>query len=120
METVPDQHRLTPLVALGDLLDDRLELLLLGAVDEIRDVDADHVDVGRDHRHIETVDLLELLGLGLGGAGHPAELVVHPEVVLQGDGRQGLVLGLDLDLFLGLDRLVKTVGPPPARPSAAR
>ena len=49
---------------------------------------------------------MQLGGLGLGGAGHAGELVVEPEVVLQRDGGQRLVLGLDLDMLLGLDGLV--------------
>ncbi len=42
--------------------------------------------------------------------GHPGELVVEPEVVLQGDGGQGLVLLLDGHPLLGLDRLVEALG----------
>ena len=49
---------------------------------------------------------MQLGGLGLGGAGHAGQLVVEAEVVLQRDGGQRLVLGLDLDVFLGLDGLV--------------
>ena len=49
---------------------------------------------------------MQLGRLGLGGAGHARELVVEPEVVLQRDGGQRLVLGLDLDVLLGLDGLV--------------
>ena len=49
---------------------------------------------------------MQLGRLGLGGAGHAGELVVEPEVVLQRDGGQRLVLGLDLDVLLGLDGLV--------------
>ena len=37
----------------------------------------------------------------------PAELLVHAEIVLEGDRREGLILGLDLDVFLGLDGLMK-------------
>ena len=39
----------------------------------------------------------------------PDELVVHAEVVLQGHGRHGLVLRLDFDAFLRLNRLVDAV-----------
>jgi hypothetical protein len=72
-------------------------------------VEADHVPVGRDRYDAELVDLVELRGLGGRGAGHAAELVVEPEVVLQRDRRKRLVLLLDLDAFLGLDRLVHTL-----------
>ena len=49
---------------------------------------------------------MQLGGLGLGGTGHAGELVVEPEVVLQRDRGERLVLGLDLDVLLGLDGLV--------------
>ena len=65
-----------------------------------------HRPVGRDRHDVELVDLAELGGLGHGRAGHAGELVVQPEVVLQGDRGEGLVLLLDLHALLGLDRLV--------------
>ena len=101
-----DQDRLTLLVALGDVVDHRDVFGFLGLVDEVGLVFADHRLVGRDGDHAELVDLVQLGRLGLGGAGHAGELVVEPEVVLQRDGGQRLVLGLDLDVLLGLDGLV--------------
>ena len=74
------------------------------------------VGIGHD---AELVDLVELAGLGHGRAGHARELVVHAEVVLQGDGREGLVLLADLDALLGLDRLVQAVVVAAARQHAA-
>ena len=56
----------------------------------------DHRPVGRDRHHAELVDRHELGGLGLGRTGHAGELVVHAEVVLQGDRGERLVLALDL------------------------
>jgi hypothetical protein len=41
----------------------------------------------------------------------PESLGIHAEVVLEGDRRHRLVFGLDLDPFLGLDRLVQAVRP---------
>ena len=78
------------------------------------------VAVGRDDHDVELVDLGELFGLGVGGAGHAGELAVLAEVVLEGDGRERLVLALDLDLLLGFDCLVEPVAPAPARHQAAR
>jgi hypothetical protein len=49
---------------------------------------------------------VELGRLGHGGAGHAGQLGVQPEVVLQGDRGESLVLVLDLHAFLGLDGLV--------------
>ena len=54
-----------------------------------------------------------------GRAGHAGELVVHAEVVLEGDRGEGLVLLLDLHALLGLDRLVEALGPAAALEDAA-
>ena len=98
-----------------DLGDDRVPLFLLGAVDEIGILDAPQRAVGRDDDDVEVVDLGELLGLGVGGAGHAGQLLVLAEVVLEGDGRERLVLALDLHLLLGFDGLVQAVAPAAAR-----
>jgi hypothetical protein len=58
-------------------------------------------------------------GLGVGRAGHARQLLVHAEVVLEGDRRERLVLLLDLDPFLGLEGLVQAVGVAPALHGAA-
>ena len=54
----------------SDLVDDRVELLALGLVDEVLVVGADDRLVRRDRDDVELVDLVELCGLGVGGAGH--------------------------------------------------
>ena len=107
------QHRLALGVALGDVVEDRLELLAFGLEDRIVVVLADAGAVGRDHRDVEFVDLVELRRLGLGGAGHARELFVHAEVVLDGDRRHRLRLLLDGDVLLGFERLMQTVGVAP-------
>ena len=91
------QDRLAPLVAVGDELGRGLELGLLGLVDEVVAVVADHGLVGGDDHHFHLVDLAELVGLGGGGTGHAGDLLVEAEIVLQGDGGERLVLFLDLD-----------------------
>src|SRR6266571_1313905 len=109
-----DQDRLALLVAFRDVLGDRPPLGVLALVDEVLLVVADHGAVGGDLHHAQLVDLLELHQLGLGRPGHAGELVVHPEVVLDGDGGEGLVLLLDPDALLGLDGLVEALGVPAA------
>ena len=69
--------------------------------------------VGRDRHDVEPVGRRQLGRLGGGRAGHARQLVVEPEVVLQGDGGEGLVLLFDLHPFLGLDRLVQALRPTP-------
>jgi hypothetical protein len=72
-----------------------VDLLLERAEDEVVLVLADHRLVRRDHHRLEVVDLLELEGLGVRGSRHAGELAVHPEVVLERDRRERLVLALD-------------------------
>jgi hypothetical protein len=115
----PDQHRLAALVAGDDLLHDGVPLAVLGLVDLIVAVVADHRPVRRDLHDAELVDLHELGRLGQGGARHPGELVVHPEVVLQRDRGERLVLLLDAHALLGLHRLVQALRPAPAVEDAA-
>ena len=114
-----DQHRLALLVALGDVVGGGVVLRVLGLVDEVGVVGADHRPVGRDRHDLEVVGVRELAGLGGRGAGHARELVVHAEVVLERDRREGLVLLLDLHALLGLDRLVQTLAPAAALEDAA-
>src|SRR5687767_5623085 len=78
----PDEDRLAFRVPLSHLGDDGVPLALLGLVDEIRMIDADHRPVRRDLRDLELVDLEQLLGLGRRRTGHAGELLVHAEVVL--------------------------------------
>ena len=59
------------------------------------------------------------VGLGRRRAGHAGELLVEAEVVLEGDRGERLVLGLDLDVLLGLERLVQAFRIAPARHHAA-
>ena len=68
---------------------------------------------------VELVDLVELRGFGVGRTGHAGQLLVHAEVVLERDRRERLVLLLDGDAFLRLDRLVETIAPAAARHLAA-
>ena len=62
---------------------------------------------------------MELVGLGHGGTGHAGQLLVQPEVVLQRDRGQRLVLVLDRHALLGLDGLVHALVVAPAVQDAA-
>ena len=63
----------------------------------------------RDRDDVGLVDLRELVGLGGRRAGHARELLVHAEVVLEGDRGEGLVLLADLSALLGLEGLVQAL-----------
>ena len=58
---------------------------------------------------------MKLFRFGVGSAGHSGQFAVHAEIVLEGDGGQGLVLIFNLDPFLGLDGLMQAVRPAPSR-----
>ena len=109
-----DQHRLLSVLGIADGADDGVVLLARGAVDLVVEILPRDGHVGGDLHHLEPIDLPELLGLGLGGAGHPGELGIQAEIVLEGDRSERLVLPLDLHPFPGLDRLVQAFGVAPS------
>ena len=119
MDVVPTSAGCSRCHAIADVFDDRLELVLLREVHEVRVVLADHRLVGRDHHHLQAVDLHELGRFRIRRAGHARELLVEAEVVLEGDRGDGLVLLAHPHAFLRFDRLVQAVGPAPARHRAA-
>ena len=110
-----DQDRLSGLVALLDVFDDRMEFFLFRLVDDISLVDTDHRLVGRDDHHVELVYLAELGRFCVGRTGHAGKFFIHAEIVLEGDRRQGLVLALNFQAFFCLDGLMLSIAPTPAR-----
>ncbi len=114
-----DQHRLAALLAVFDQRDDRAVFFCGRAIDLVIVVDADQRHVGRHFEHFEIVDVEELVGFRQRRAGHAAELVVHAEVVLEGDRSERLVLRLDRHVLLGLERLMQAFGIAAARHHAA-
>ena len=114
------EHRVAELVQALRLLEHRVVFLATRLVDEILPVVADHRPVGRNHGHVEAVDLVELRLLRLGGSGHAGELGVHAEVVLDRDRRERLRLALHLNAFLRLHRLVQSLRPAPTPASCGR
>ena len=105
-----DQHGLPLFVAGDDLLDNGAVLARVVFIHDVGVVDPDNGLIGRDLDDIELVYGFKLLGLGRGGACHAGELAVEAEVVLEGNGREGAVLFLHVDVLLGLDRLMQTLG----------
>ena len=114
-----DQDRTAMGHAFLDVGDDRGVLLVGGQVHQVVEVLAGQRLVRWDDHHVEVVDLGELECLGVGGTGHAGQLGVEAEVVLEGGRGQGLALGLDVQVFLGLDRLVQAFGQAAARHGAA-
>ena len=113
------QHRLAALVAILDQLDDGVVLFVDGAIDLVVVVGARDRQIGRNVEDVEVVDVHEFGRFGHGRAGHAGELVVEPEIVLEGDRGERDVLGLDRDVFLRFQRLVQAFGIAPAFHHAA-
>ena len=75
--------------------------------------------VGRHLEHFEAVDIHELVGFRQRRAGHAGELLVHAEVVLEGDRGERLVFRLDRLVLFRLQRLMQAFRIAPARHHAA-
>ena len=106
-----DQNRTAFLDEFLHLIDHGGVFRLLCLINKVILIVPDHRTVRRDDNHIQLVDGPELTGLRLGRTGHTGQFVVHSEIVLEGDGRECLCGGLDLDVLLRLDSLVQTIAP---------
>src|ERR1700676_629688 len=117
-----DQHRLAALVILANAVrvgivflqdagNDRHEFSALGAIDNIGILFADERAIRGNYDDVEVVNLPELGGFGFRGTGHAGKLFVHAEIILEGDGGEGLVLAFDLHAFFCFDGLVQAVRP---------
>ena len=102
------QYRLSRLMCLHDPVCDGLELGLLIAENGIIVVHSGNRLIGRDHHNVHVVDIPEFFFFGLGRTGHTRQLVIHSEVVLQGNGGQRLGLGADEHTFLCFNRLMES------------
>ena len=113
------QYRLTLFMALLDLSDDGPVLACLGLIHGILVVDTDDRAVGGDLHDVQLVDGGEFLLLRQSRTGHTGELAIQAEIVLEGNGGQGLALPLDGHVLLGLDGLMQALGIAAAEHQAA-
>ena len=104
-----DQHGLSRLLAGGQLVADRRQLVLLVDKDHVVMVGPHQWAIGGYDHHVQAVDVAELGRLRVGGAGHAGQLVVELEVVLKRDGGERPVALEDRDALLRLYRLVQAV-----------
>ncbi len=106
-----DQHRLSGLVHLDDVGDDRVVFRRGGDVDPVGLVLADVRRVRRYRGNTQLVELPQLLAGGQRGAGHAAHRRIPVDQRLHRDGVQHLAGLGGLDAFLGLDRGLQAVRP---------
>ena len=114
------QHGPADFVEFPDLFQNRIELFFFRAVNDVGEIVPDHGLVGGDHHDFEFVDGLKLGGFRVRGSSHACKLIVHAEIILKGDARQGLVFVFDLDALFGFQRLMQPVAVTAAGHHAAR
>ena len=98
-------------MTLDNVIDDCVELSDFAFVDEVWLIESRNFSIRWNGNDTESVGIHEFSRLGRGGTGHTGKLVVHAEVVLQGDRCEGLILLFDLDALFCLDCLVNTFRP---------
>ena len=87
-------------VNLFHLIKHRLIFFLGAEVNGIIAIFAHANLIGGDDEHAHTVNIKKLVGLGLGGASHPGEFEIQPEIILNGNGGVSLRLGFDADQLI--------------------
>lgn len=92
IEIVPDQHRLTLLMALANLLDNRIELGRLCFENTVLIVAAYVGLVSRDFHDVQRVNVPKFVLLRHRGTRHAGQLCIHAEIILKRDGRVGFGL----------------------------
>ncbi len=97
-------------VAFDDLAHDRLFLRFFGSVNTVAHIVALHGKVGGDLHDVERIDRAEFAFFGFRRTRHTRKLFVKSEVILEGNGRVGLILLAHLDAFFRLDGLMQAVG----------
>ena len=89
-----------------DRLDHRVVFLARCAEDLVVFIFAGNLAVGRHFDHAQRIDLGKFFGLCCRGSGHPRQLIIQAEVVLEGDRGQRNVLWLDRGTLFRLNRLM--------------
>jgi len=105
------QDRTSGFYHLFDFFDDCFILFAFSLVNAVIHILTGNRTVGRDNHYIQLIDVPKFACFGFGSTGHTRKLVVHTEVVLQGNGSECLGGRFNLHTFLGFHRLVQTVAP---------
>ena len=107
----PHQYRLALRGTFANIFNDRLNFFRFSHVYQVRHILTDHRTVGRYYHGIQLIDGAELKRFGICSTGHPRQLLVQTEVVLEGDGCQRLVFVLNIHAFFRFHGLVQAIGP---------
>ena len=107
-------------MALDDFPHDSTVLGVLGLVDDVGQVLTDGRFIGRNDVDVELINLIEFVFFRLSRTGHAGQLVVHTEVVLEGNRSQSLAFALDLDGFLSFNGLMQAIAVTAAEHETAR
>src|SRR5690606_24252181 len=95
----------------ANIFDDRLNFFRFSHVYQVRHILTDHRTVGRYYHGIQLIDGAELKRFGICGTGHPRQLLVQTDVVLEGDVCQRLVFVWNIRAFFRCLGLVQAIAP---------
>ncbi len=105
------EHRAPVVAHQFDFLNHSLVFLACGLIHTVIHILAGYRAVGGNLYNVELVDVPELTCLGRCCTSHTCQLVIHTEVVLQGDGGKSLCCSLHFNVFLSLHSLMQSVAP---------
>ena len=107
------QYRLSAPIAFANVVYRGLVFFSRGFVHPIELIATAAGAIRGNHHRLKAVNFLKLVGLGVCRTRHARKLAVQAEIVLESDGGQGLVFGLDRHTLFGLHRLVQAFAPAP-------
>ena len=79
---------------------------------------SDHLFVGRDENHVQSIDLGKLSSFSVGSSCHAGEFLIHTKIVLKSNGGEGLVFLLNPHTLFGFQCLMQTIAVTTARHEA--
>ena len=109
--TCTNKHGTSSIAHLFYFFDDCIIFFTLCLVDTVVHIVALNGTVSWNFYNVEFIDVPEFACFRDGSTRHTSQLVVHAEVVLEGDGSECLSSGLHTHVFLRFNGLVQTIAP---------
>ena len=106
-----NQDGLAKSMTLHNVFDNCAELCHFRLIDEVWLINAQHCAVCRNGHHLQVIGVHKFCSFSLRSTCHAGQLVVHAEIVLQGDGGESLVLFVDTKILFRFNSLVNTFTP---------